>query len=274
MNLFQFINSKIFLKNFLISVGITLLLILILSISSRYYTHHGEEFTVPDYIGKLVTDLPRISDEGNMKNKIVDSIYDPTREAGTIINQDPLPGSKVKRDRIIYLTVIAKVPEQVKMPDLIDLSLRQATAMLQSYGLQAGKLTFSPDIAKNAVLKQLFQGASIKPGTIIHKGSRIDLVLGSGSADGQIQVPFLIGKKQSEALRILAGLHLAIGTETFDGSKDTIHSRIYKQEPNYLINSFLNPGEKVNVWYRSDKTFDFDQYIKDFKIDTLTDNEN
>jgi len=273
MNLFQFIKSKIFLKNFLISIGVTLLLIIILSLSFRFYTHHGEEFTVPNYIGKLVTDISDVSAEGNLGSKVIDSIYDPAREAGMIVNQEPLPGTKVKRNRIVYLTIIAKIPEMVKMPDLIDLSLRQATAMLESYGLVQGNLSYSPDIAKNAVLKQIFQGSAIKPATLIRRGSKIDLVLGSGAANGRIQVPFLIGKKQSEALKILAGLQLTIGTEIFDDGKDTIHSRIYKQEPNYVINSFLNPGEKVNVWYRSDKKFDFNQYIKDFVVDTLTDNE-
>ena len=55
---------------------------------------------------------------------------------GSVIIQDPVAGSHVKRYRKIYLTTVTVLPEKVLMPDLIDLSLRQATATLETYGLK------------------------------------------------------------------------------------------------------------------------------------------
>ena len=64
------------------------------------------------------------------------------------------------------------------MPDLVNLSLRQAKAKLESSGLKMGELTYTPDIAKNAVLKQFARGVEIEKGTSIVKGATIDLEMG------------------------------------------------------------------------------------------------
>lgn len=268
MNFVSFIKSKIFLKHFLISVIITLVIIFVVFQLFRVYTHHGEEFTVPDYIGMKYTQLKDIKNT-NFSIEIVDSVYDPSKEPGMVIIQEPIPGSKVKRNRMIYLTVVAVLPEQVKVPDLTDLSLRQAQATLETYGLKVGTLTYEPDIAKNAVLKQLYNGRTIPAGSMLKKGSTIGLVLGSGMGNGKIPMPFLIGLKQSEAKRILTKYSLTIGTEIFEDGRDTTHARVYRQNPAFSHEIYLNPGDIVDVWYRSDEEIDFDEYIEKYKNDSV-----
>ena len=150
------------------------------------------------------------------------------------------------------------------MPDLKDLTLRQAIATLQTYGLQIGRMEYVPDIGTNAVLKQMFKGREIRPGTMMEKGATIDLVLGLGIGGSRIHVPFLIGMSRSAALNLLAGDSLYMGAEIYMDTKDTVKARVYKQSPAYSSGLYLNIGQSIDIWFKTDDSFDWDTYLKSF----------
>ncbi len=269
MNFVQFITTKTFLKHF----GISLLLLILISwavlASLKIYTHHGESVDVPNYIGRTMAEINSMESGKDLEIVVVDSVYDITKPKGTVISQDPLPKSHVKGNRKIYITLISSTPEQIKMPDLVDLSLRQATAILQTYGLRLGSIRQVPDIANNAVLRQLYQGRPIEKGTMIPKGVTIDLVVGVGTGGDKVQIPFLIGKTRQEALMEIRRTSLNKGTETFEQGADTLNARVYQQNPPFAVGRYLSMGQSVNLIYRSPKEFDFDGYMQSYKIDTL-----
>jgi len=66
----------------------------------------------------------------------------------------------------------------VAMPDLSDLSLRQATNTLQNIGLTVGDVIYKPSKFHNVVYEQIYKGRLIRPGTEIDQGSKITLVVG------------------------------------------------------------------------------------------------
>lgn len=255
--------------NLLIIGLVSLLLIWLTIFGINNFTRHGEAIAVPDFSGLYFSELEQNSDFSRFKFTIIDSIYDPSKERGTIINQDPSPEALVKEGRMIYLTVVAVNPKMVIMPELKDLSLRSATSLLQTYDLKIGKLSYEPDIAKNAVLKQLYLGAQIEPGKQVRAGSTIDLVLGLGDEQELLPVPLLIGLTRSQAISTLHSYSLNLGIENFEKGDDTSKVRIYRQTPNYTLKSIIRYGSSINVWYKSDKNFDFDSYLKTIKIDSL-----
>lgn len=57
----------------------------------------------------------------------------------TVVQQDPLPGSKVKDGRKIYIKVNSADFGMVTMPDLIEKTLRQTESSLIALGLEVGK---------------------------------------------------------------------------------------------------------------------------------------
>ena len=77
----------------------------------------------------------------------------------------------------------------VIMPDLKDLTLRQAINILESSKLNAGKLIYAPSFDKNAILEQMWNGDTVWPGDTLIKGSIIDLVVGSGDRQYKIPIP-------------------------------------------------------------------------------------
>ena len=264
MSLSDFLKSRIFFKHLLVSVVITILLLFGIFQMLAVYTFHGREVIVPDYTGLTINELKSAVTYADFEFVVVDSVYDPQKEKGTIVTQDPLPNSKVKQHRKLYLTVIASVPEKVSMPDLKDLTLRQAIATLQTYGLQLGQTYKVPDIGTNSVLKQMYQGREVRPGTMMVKGATIDLVIGSGMGGNRIQVPFLIGMSRSAVLNLLAADSLYIGAEIYMDAKDTINARVYKQSPAFAPGLLLNTGQSIDLWFKADESFDWGTYIKSF----------
>ncbi len=260
----EFLKSRLFLRHFLISVLLTVIILFAIFKILAAYTFHGREVTVPDCTGFTLNEIQNSPAFADFDFVVVDSVYDPQKEKGTIVTQDPLPKSQVKAHRKIYLTVIASMPEKVSMPDLKDLTLRQAIATLQTFGLIVGKMEYVPDIGTNAVLRQLYNGREVRPGTMLEKGAVIDLVLGMGIGGNRIKMPFLIGMSRSEALRELAADSLYVGAEIYTDKKDTINARVYKQSPNYSSGLLLNVGQSIDLYYKSDPGFDWGTYLNTF----------
>jgi len=269
MNFVQFVATRTFVKHFCIAVLIVILLSWAVLASLGIYTNHGESLSVPDFNGLTIDQIAKLETSKDFELVVVDSVYDLSKPKGSVISQEPLPHSHVKANRKIYVTLVASMPEQVSMPDLVDLSLRQATAILQTYGLKLGNISQVPDIANNAILRQLYNGRTIAKGKLLTKGSTIDLVVGSGLGGDKVQIPFLIGKTRQEAIMELRRFSLNRGTETFDQDADSLDARVYEQEPRYAIGRYLNLGHSVNLIYRSSTDFDFDSYIQSYKVDTL-----
>ncbi|NTW34187.1 MAG: PASTA domain-containing protein, partial [Bacteroidetes bacterium] len=180
MSLLEFVKSRKFLIHLGLSILISLIFIWIASLFLGVFTQHGSEITVPNLTGLKIEELDDYLSDRNLNYEIIDSVYNIKERKGTVISQDPYPNSKVKSGRKIYVTVVSILPEQTTVPDLKDLTLRQSIAVLETYGLKIGKLEYIPDIARNAVLKQKYKGRIIEPGTMVEKGSLIDVVLGKG----------------------------------------------------------------------------------------------
>ncbi|MFW5705407.1 MAG: PASTA domain-containing protein, partial [Bacteroidota bacterium] len=243
-----------------------LMLIWLTLVILGWYTHHGEAYEVPDLTGLKTDETGQLDLERDYELVVVDSVFDEHFTKGAIVLQDPPPGSKVKRGRKIYVTTVAIQPEMVRMPDLVDLSLRQALFELKEKGLKLEKLTFVRNFARNAVLAQHFEGDTISPGTELLKGSDIELILGKGLTNEKAQVPFLIGLSESEAIERINNSSLNVGYLKYLDGRDKLHSRVYRQQPPAGSGHHVEYGAPVDIWLRSDEYFDFDSLLLTFDV--------
>jgi len=270
MIFFEFIQTRVFLKNLLFAVLISALLITLVLSTLKWYTHHGESVKVPSLIGLTPEQIDQLETISNFEVIVVDSVFDSRQPKGSVIIQDPVPGSSVKLHRKIYLTTVSVMPEKVSMPNLVDLTLRQAGATLETYNLVLGNIMYVPDIAENAVLAQFYKGHEIEPGTSILKGSVISLRVGQRMGNGRYQVPFLIGKTHNQAQQLLSKYYLNMGEEVFENNADPATALIYSQSPSFVKGLMLNAGQTVNLVYKSPHDFDFDAYLETMGADTLS----
>ncbi len=260
MNTREFFASKLFLRHLLLAAAAAIVLMWGALQLLDIYTLHNRTLTVPDLEGMHEEDLDPLLDRMNLRYVINDSIFDDSRDKGTVAGQDPAPGAQVKRNRTIYLTTVAILPEMVEMPDLTDLSLRQAMSLLEAHGLILGKLEYRPDIARNAVLQQKFKQGNIEPGTQVEKGTEIDLVLGEGLGENVVEVPMVIGMPSRDAIQLLNASSLNVGNEVFIDEEDD-YLKVYEQIPDPLTKThFLQAGSTVDLHYRSSQEFDFEKY--------------
>jgi eukaryotic-like serine/threonine-protein kinase len=274
MSLGRFLISKVFFKNLLLAAGIAVVLFLAVWRGLAIYTQHGKHLNLPDFTGIALDDIEKYRIGRDFQFVVLDSIYSEYLPKGSVVLQDPPPNSRVKKNRKIYLTTVALLPEQVRMPDLVDLTFRQALSTLETFGLRIGKLQYIPDIAKNAVLQQLYEGEVIEPGILILKGSNIDLILGQGIGSESASVPFLLGLTQEEAHELIVANFLNVGANIIEaeietGAKTDSTIRVYKQNPPWSEDAFLRLGQSVDLWYRSELEFDFDSLLQIYQPDTL-----
>ncbi len=201
--------------------------------SLNYITNHGKEIVVPKLTGKTLTKVvDELRDKG-FKIKI-DSTYKSYIDPLQVLRQEPEEGSMVKLGRTIFLLVNRAEAPKIEMPDLVSKSFRNAILILKSYRFVMGDTIYRPDIASGAVLEQLYNGKKVSPGSKVPFGSRIDLVVGEGLADYEVDVPNLIGKSWRDAKEVLtaAGLFELL---VYDGTiDDTMGAIVYKQYPEAL----------------------------------------
>ncbi|MBK9732609.1 MAG: PASTA domain-containing protein [Chitinophagaceae bacterium] len=254
-NFLNFISSRKFLYNILGAIGFYIGVFLLFAVFVRSFTKHGVAITVPDLEGKSLEEAIKLLHKSDLEYAITDSTYDAKKPALSVIDQNPGAASKVKDGRTIYLTVNASMAPEVKMPDLKDASLKQATMILESYSMKVGRLIYKPDLAKNVVLDQQFEGKPILPGDFIRKGSVIDLVLGDGSGITELEIPDLVGMSLREAKFVLEGSSLGLRSVVYDKyvDEDSLEAIIYQQVPpaEEGSNLTLNAGDSVDVFVTS-----------------------
>lgn len=184
MNRLEFFKTKAAWKQLGLMACSFLALVIICFFFLGICTRHGQAIVVPSLQGRVLEELAFMEEDHGFKFVVRDSVFDPNIAPGTILYQSPKENSKVKQHRTFYLVVAASRPTMVAMPNLRDLSLRQCSSLLETYGLKIGTITYQPSLAKNAVLEQLFQGSVLQAGDEILKGSVIDLIVGG---DGDIE---------------------------------------------------------------------------------------
>ena len=256
MNLKEFIFSKIFLKHLGLAIALFTGLILLTLLSLNIYTRHGQSRPVPDFFGLTLEQTDSLAQKHKMRYHIIDSVFTSLVPRGCIAEQNPKPGFRVKKWRNISLTINAFRPEMVAMPDLVDLPLNQAMAMIHNSGLQMGELSYKPDISVNMVLNQRLNGKDIAAGDSIQKESVIDLVLGKGLSNQRSLVPDLVGMNLESARNNILSSSLNLGTYIFDNTiitaEDSTDAFVYRQNPEYNEENTLQLGSSIYLWLTVD----------------------
>ncbi|MVN23095.1 PASTA domain-containing protein [Mucilaginibacter arboris] len=214
---FAYLKSKSFFQNLLLAALAVLFVVLAAVFSLNYYTRHGSGIPVPKLIGMQIDHASALLDQQGFQYKI-DSVYLPDKDPGTVVQQDPDPATNVKENRTIYLTVITKLAPNINLPDLENITFREAIATISNSGLKLGDTTYRSDIARNRVLEVRFAGEIIKPGTKLPKGSRIDLVLGDGKGASEVDIPDLTNQELDAAKFVISQSGLTLGTVTYEGT--------------------------------------------------------
>ena len=263
MSFKSFLISKAFFKQLGIMVVIGIILLFAIIKGLDVYTHNGDVIMVPHLKSADADSLIALSSKTSLQYAIVDSIYSNDLTPGTVVSQHPAPESKVKQGRRIYLSIVARTPEMVAMPNLIDLSIRRAVDIILHSHLKIKKIKFKDDIALNAILGQKIGSTDIPADTMLTSGSSITIIAGNGHIKRGVPVPYLIGQTLEEAKRSILQSSFNIGNiDTLD--IDYGHSfRVFKQYPysNPLDYSSRRLGSQISLILKPDNLINFDSLV-------------
>ena len=248
--LFKKYLNKILLYNILIALAVIVVLLFIIQSGLQTYTRHEQSVTVPDVRGIAFEEVKGILNKKNLDWQIIDSVFDKTKPALSVVDQNPKANSKVKEGRTIYVTINATKAPTTELPDLIGRSsLKYAKMQLESYGLKVGELIYKPDPHLNAVIGMLVNGKNVTKKMRVPQGTVIDVVLGDGLGNSRVSVPYLIGLHLEEAMFKLRGYSMNDGAVIAEeGITDTLNAIIYKQIPAYGEGHSMRIGESIDLF--------------------------
>lgn len=211
-------------------------------------TNHGESVTVPDLTGIDLKDLEKYLNDHDLRFAVNDSAYSEDHPPLVVLRQFPKAGSKVKLDRMIYVSLNRVSPPTLPVPDLVDRSLINAEVVLKSNELKRGRIIYQASQFQNLVLEMKMNGQPITAGTRITKGSTIDLVVGDGNGPADFTIGSLVGDSYERALFKLRGWNLHLGNIEIPEGIDTtgVESVVFKQYP--LVGDSVRVGDPVDIW--------------------------
>lgn len=188
-NFLNFLRSKSFLTQLGLALGAVVVLVWLTLKWLDATTQHGEYVTVPDLARLSVPEMRETIEDAGLRYEVVDSAnFDPEYPRFSIIEQDPPAGSNVKENRKIYVTVNPSGYQKVTLPDIIQVTRRNAASMLLAVGLEVEKVTYIDELGKDMVYRIRHEGKYVKPGDRLPKTSRIELVCGNGTIPDQARV--------------------------------------------------------------------------------------
>jgi eukaryotic-like serine/threonine-protein kinase len=254
---FGFVTGKPLWVNILVGVVLSIIILLIFLQSLDWMTMHGKTLTIPSVMGKSYTEAVKVLEDQGFDVMIQDSIYNDTAAPLLVLRQFPEADATVKRNRTVYLTINRAIPPLIEMPNLEGLSFRSAEVAITQYGLNLADTVYRNHFARNAVLEQQLDGERIKPGTKVHMGSEIVLVLGSGVGEEQFPVPDLFGRTLSEARVYLESMGLMIDVISPPELGSNPNAFVYDQEPKPFtadgrINT-IRQGQLVDLFLKIEK---------------------
>lgn len=234
-----------------------LILLLFFYVYLPVTTHHGDTITVPDLTNMKVDELEAFLEDKELRFIVDDSNYVEGKAPLAVLAQDPQPGAKVKINRRIHLTINSTTPPLEKLPDVIDISMKQVVQMLQTAGFKVGQQKYVPDMAANVVIRIGNQGKfythdEIRKGIMLAKGSTIDLEIGDGMGKDSFELPDVMHKSLDEALFILQGAGLVVNV-TYDGNSTEREGSVIKQQPAYSAGRMVKTGTVIEITVAGDK---------------------
>ena len=162
-----------------------------------WWTGHGVYREVPDVKGLSYEQALDVLAEADLLAVLSDSIFNNETQPGLVMDQMPKSSSPVKPGRAVYLTINAYSPRTVTVPNLTDMSLRQAQSIIEGLGIKTIRVVEVPSEYKDLVLNVKYNGLPISGGTRIPISAALTIEVGEGYSDtdsivGDIDNPDLV----------------------------------------------------------------------------------
>ncbi len=254
----KFWNKTLFgyvVKQIAIVSASALVLVLLVLLFISIYTKHGRTEQVPNLKDLDIEEATLLLKRHKLSVEVIDSVYIKGKNFGAIIEQNPAPNSIVKPGRKIYLVINSKTVRKVEIPNVIDISLRQAEATLKSIGIHVSNIEYQPSEYRDLVMGIKHNNKAILIGSKLPEDSSVVLVVGDGYSVSKDRIPNLLALSYDDALSFLSNTNYWIGEIHYDTQPngDEASYFIYNQNPfagdtstdNFAIDIYLTKDRNL-----------------------------
>ena len=233
--IWNFLKSRFLWVNILAAIVLFVVICWVVFWRLDVYTHHGEAVEVPDLSGMYVEEAELILEDCSLGYEIIDSVYIRSMRGGEIAEQAPIAGTKVKKNRKVYITVNSKQRKMVMVPNLVGESRRKVQSNLKVLGFNVDSVRYETYEFNDEVLAVMWGDSTLSVGAKVPDGSQIILVVGQNDMSIEVVVPSFLGMTLPEAKRTIMDYRLGFGAAHFDeipvDSIDSLDFRVYQQNP-------------------------------------------
>lgn len=146
------------------------------------WTRHGVEIEVPSLKGQSIELAEATLIHDGFRCEVMDSVFEGDMRPGTVVEQTPPEGSRVKPGRTVYVTIVATNPKMVIVPDFVNVSRRQGVSIFEGLGIKVHVVTVNSEY-KDLVLGAKYNGVPLRPGQRIPVTANVTLEVGGGASD-------------------------------------------------------------------------------------------
>ncbi|MBD3181200.1 PASTA domain-containing protein [Candidatus Poribacteria bacterium] len=172
----------------------------------------GNQIEVPNVIGKsFIEAFDILSESGLRTQKMDERKYSAELPENYVVEQRPVPGTKVKKGREITI-FLSRGTEEGTIPRLIGQPFSEAENILKSVGLKVGSVAriHSDDYPQRGMII----AHTPTPGVTIQRGSEVNLLVSMGPLSAELTMPDLGGKNLDNAVKELESMGLKTGRIT------------------------------------------------------------
>jgi beta-lactam-binding protein with PASTA domain len=222
-------------------------LTVVLSVAMTTATYLSMHFLVQPRLPVHAVDVPSLSGlspeqaRGILEPRGLLLILDEERpdehaQPGTLVDQRPLAGSRLRRGEDVH----AAVAKAVRVPKLTGMSTEEARAALEQLKLKVGSVA---EVSSATAPKGQVVATTPTAGAESRPDGTVDLQVSAGP---QAQpVPSVVGKSKSTATTLLEKAGFTVGSLRVGSNDDYDQGVVIRQNP--AANATAPPGSKVDL---------------------------
>ena len=149
------------------------------------YTLHSQAIVIPNVKGLQIEEAAVFFVNSGLRFNVIDSVYTNDVKPGAILESIPAFGSKVKKGRIVFITINAKNAQMAKIPDVKNLSFRQAFALLKAQGFTSVETKYIAGQFRDLAIGVELNGKSIEADVLAPLTAALTLIVSNGSSESE-----------------------------------------------------------------------------------------
>ncbi|GBU07610.1 PASTA domain-containing protein [Bacteroidales bacterium] len=189
MKIWTPIVTNIYLRHFILACIIFACIVVGILWWLDIYTRHNEAITVPELNGLSIEEVAPLLSSRTLQYVVVDSVFNKNFAPGKIVSSVPSGGSKVKQGRTIYITLNSRGDRIISLPEVRDLSQRQALSMLTSLGLVNVQVEYVSGAYVDLVTGLIYNNEEVSLGDKVPSNALLYLRVSMGDVDPNETAP-------------------------------------------------------------------------------------